>query len=92
MKNNKGDIRLQFEENTLFHQVAPTSKKQLKKFSNTNIFTTLTPPGSPGVSKEAKLSTEFGALKLDPKPKNFEKPSKNHHFLMFFVISEGFQT
>ena len=27
-------MRLQFEENKFFHQVAPTSKKQLKYFSN----------------------------------------------------------
>ena len=59
MKNNKGDLRLQFEKNNFFRQVAPTSKKQLKKVSNANISTTLTPPGPPGVSKEAKLSTEF---------------------------------
>ena len=42
-----------------FHQVAPLSKKQLKYFSNTNNSTTLTLSGSPGVSREAKLSTEF---------------------------------
>ena len=59
MKNNKGDMRLQFEENNFFRQVAPTSKKQLKKTSNTNNSTTLTLSGTPGVSREAKLSTEF---------------------------------
>ena len=65
MNNNKGDMKLQFEANKFFRQVAPTSKEQLKKFSNTNISTTLTPPGPPGpqgpqgVSKEAKSSTEF---------------------------------
>ena len=59
MKNNKGDMRLQFEENNFFRQVAPTSKKQLKKISNTNNSTTLTLSGTPGVSGEAKLSTEF---------------------------------
>ena len=59
MKNNKGDMRLQFEENIFFRQVAPTSKKQLKKISNTNNSTTLTLSGTPGVSREAKLSTEF---------------------------------
>jgi hypothetical protein len=58
-KNNKGDIRLQFEKNKNFRQVAPTSKKQLKYFSNTNNSTTLTPSGPPGVSREAKSSTEF---------------------------------
>ena len=59
MKNNKGDMRLQFEENKFFRQVAPASKKQLKFFSNTNISTTLMPPGSTGVSKKAKSFTEF---------------------------------
>ena len=39
-----------------FHQVVPTSKKQLKYFSNANNSTTLT---APGVSREAKLSTKF---------------------------------
>ena len=34
MKNNKGDMRLQFEENKFFRQVAPASIKQLKKISN----------------------------------------------------------
>ena len=58
-KDDKGDIRLQFEENNFFHQVALPSKKQLKYFSNTNNSTTLTLSGSPGVSREAKLSTEF---------------------------------
>ena len=42
-----------------FRQVAPPSKKQLKYFSNTNNSTILTPSGPPGVSREAKLSTEF---------------------------------
>jgi hypothetical protein len=55
----KGTSGLKFEENTFFHQVVPTSKKQLKYFSNANNSTTLTPPGPPGVSREAKLSTEF---------------------------------
>ena len=57
-------MRLQFEENIFFRQVAPKSKKQLKKFSNTNNSTTLTLLGTPGVSKEPKLSTkvEFGSL------------------------------
>jgi hypothetical protein len=52
-------MRLQFEENNFFRQVAPASKKQLNFFSNTNISTTLMPPGSPGVSKKAKSFTEF---------------------------------
>ena len=57
-------MRLQFEEKKNFHQVAPTSKKQLQKTSNTNNFATLTLSGTPGVSREAKLSTkfEFGSL------------------------------
>jgi hypothetical protein len=59
MKSDKEDIRLQFEENKYFRQVAQTSKKQLKYFSNTNNSTTLMPPGPPGVSREAELSTEF---------------------------------
>ena len=42
-----------------FRQAAPPSKKQLKYFSNTNNSTILTPSGPPGVSREAKLSTEF---------------------------------
>ena len=42
-----------------FRQAAPPSKKQLKYFSNTNNSTILTPSGPPGVSRAAKLSTEF---------------------------------
>ena len=43
--------------------------------------TTLTPPGPQGVSREAKLSTEFnfvgfGRLILGPKPRKFEKLQK----------------
>ena len=51
-------------------------------------------PGPPGVSREAKSSTEFefGALKLGPKPRNFEKVSKNIIFDVFLFISEVFQT
>jgi hypothetical protein len=57
-------IKVQLEENKFFHQVAPISEKQLKYFSNTNNSTTLTPTGPPGVSREAKSSTnlEFGSL------------------------------
>ena len=71
-------IRLQFEENKFFHQVAPTTKKQLKYFSNTNNSTTLMPPGPPGVSREAKSSTEFefGALKIGSKTKKLQKSVK----------------
>ena len=36
-----------------------TVTKQLIYFSNADNSTTLTPPGSPGVSREAKLSIEF---------------------------------
>ena len=58
MKNNKGDMRLQFDENKFFRQAAP--KKTAEIFlKNTNISTTLTPSGPPGVSKEAKSSIEF---------------------------------
>ena len=40
-------------------QGGATVTKQLIYFSNADNSTTLTPLGSPGVSKEAKLSTEF---------------------------------
>ena len=40
-------------------QGSATVTKQLIYFSNADNSTTLTPPGSPGVSREAKLSTEF---------------------------------
>ena len=48
------------------HQGGATITKQLIYFSNADNYTTLTPPGSPGVSEEAKLSTkfEFGTLVL----------------------------
>ena len=40
-------------------QGGATVTKQLIYFSNADISTTLTPPGSQGVSREAKVSTEF---------------------------------
>ena len=40
-------------------QGGATIPKQLKYFSNADNSTTLTLPGPPGVSKDAKLSTEF---------------------------------
>ena len=40
-------------------QGGATVTKQLIYFSNADNSTTLTPPGSPGVSREAKFSTEF---------------------------------
>jgi hypothetical protein len=45
-------------------QGGATLTKQLIYFSNADNSTTLTPPGSPGVTREAKLSTkfEFGSL------------------------------
>ena len=42
-----------------FRQAAPPPKNQLKYFLNANNSTTLTPSGSPGVSKESKLFTDF---------------------------------
>ena len=44
---------------TFFCQAAPPSKKQLNYFSNKYNSTTLTSSGPPGVSRKAKLSTEF---------------------------------
>ena len=90
-------MRLQFEENKFFRQVAPTSKKQLNLFSNTNISTTLTPPGPPGVSKEAKSSTEFefgGLVRYNwaQNPESLKNRRKTFIFLCFFVISEIFPT
>jgi hypothetical protein len=38
-------IKVQFEKNKFFHQVAPTSEKQLKYFSYTKKSTTLMPTG-----------------------------------------------
>ena len=40
-------------------QGGATNTKQLIYFSNADNSTTLMPPGFPGVSREAKLSTEF---------------------------------
>ena len=56
MQGNKGDISLQLED--FFSPGGANIQKQLKYFSNTNISTTLKPPGR-WVSQEAKLSTEF---------------------------------
>ena len=57
---------------------------QLIYSSNADNSTSLTLPGSPGVSIEAKLSTKFefgsfGALKLGQKLRNFKKPPFFEH-------------
>ena len=48
-----------FHNSEKIRQGGATVTKQLIYFSNADNFTTLTPPGSPGVSREAKMSTEF---------------------------------
>ena len=55
----KTDIGQHFHESEKIRQGGATVTKQLIYFSNADNSTTLTPPGSPGVSREAKLSTEF---------------------------------
>ena len=55
----KANIGQHFDKSEKIRQGGATIPKQLKYFSNANNSTTLTPPGPPGVSKEAKLSTEF---------------------------------
>ena len=55
-----------FIKSEKIRQGGATVTKQLIYFSNADNSTTLMPPGSPGVSREAKLSTEFefGSLLL----------------------------
>ena len=48
-----------FHESEKICQGSATVTKQPIIFSNADNSTTLTPPGSPGVSREGKLSTEF---------------------------------
>ena len=55
----KTDIGQHFHKSEKLRQGGATVKKQLIYFSNADNSTTLTPPGSPGVSREAKLSIEF---------------------------------
>ena len=55
----KADIGQYLIKVKKIRQGGATISKQLKHFSNANNSTTLTPPGPSGVSKEAKLSTEF---------------------------------
>ena len=55
----KNDIGRHFHKSGKICQVGATVIKQLIYFSNADNSTTLTPPGSQGVSREAKLSTEF---------------------------------
>ena len=55
----KTDIGQHFHGSEKIRQGGATVTKQLIYFSNADNSTTLTPPGSPGVSREAKLSTEF---------------------------------
>ena len=55
----KTDIGQHFHRSEKIRQGGATVTKQLIYFSNADNSTTLMPPGSPGVSREAKLSTEF---------------------------------
>ena len=57
--NCKTDIGQHFHKSEKIRQGGATVTKQLIIFSNADNSTTFTPPGSPGVSREAKLSTEF---------------------------------
>ena len=60
----KTNIGQHFHRGEKIRQGGATVTKQLIYFSNADNSTTLTPPGFPGVSREAKLSTEleFGSL------------------------------
>ena len=60
----KTDIEQHFHKSEKICQGGATVTKQLISFSNADNSTTLTPSGSPGVSREAKLSIEleFGPL------------------------------
>ena len=74
-------------KNTLFSPGGATKKKQLKYFANKNISTTLMPPGPPGVSKEAKSTTEFEFGILVPKNSTQNKEAlKNCHIQSFFDV------
>ena len=55
----KADIGQHLDKSEKIRQGGATVTKQLIYFSNADNFTTLTPPGYPGVSREAKLSTKF---------------------------------
>ena len=55
----KADIGQHFDKIEKIRQGGATTTKQLKYFSNANNSTTLMPPGTPGVFKEVKLSSEF---------------------------------
>ena len=55
----KTDIGQHFHRSEKIRQGGATVTKQLIYFSNADISTTLTLIGSPGMSREAKLSTEF---------------------------------
>ena len=55
----KTDIGQHFHKCEKIRQGGATVTKQLIYFTNADNSTTLTPPGSPGVSREAKSSTEF---------------------------------
>ena len=79
IKLTSGNIFIQVEKN---RQGSATVTKQLIIFLNADNSTTLTLPGSPGVSREAKFSTEF---EFGPKTHRFQKTSKTHHFLLFFL-------
>ena len=64
--NYKTDIGQHLHKSEKIHQGGTTVTKQLIYFSNADNSTTLTPPGSPGVSRQAKLSAEFEFGSLVP--------------------------
>ena len=55
----KGTSGFNLKKTNFFARWRQHPKKQLKYFLNKNNSTTLTLPGPPGVSREAKSSTEF---------------------------------
>ena len=55
----KTDIGQHFHKSEKIRQGGATVTKQLIFFSNADNSTALMPTGSPGVSREGKLSTEF---------------------------------
>ena len=67
----KGTSGFNLKKTIFFCQVAPTYKKQLKYFSNTNNSTILTPSEPPEVSREAKFAVWYA--RIGPKTQKLQK-------------------
>ena len=87
----KGTSGFNLKKTIFFRQMAPTSKKQLKYFSNINNSTILTPPGPQGCLEKLDYPLSSNLVvwcsKIGQKPRKLEKCQK---IMVFFDTSSKF--